>query len=456
MIESRCRADVKSDLFQAKCQSFNCHNAPLLFQNIIMGGSSERKNVGDEGIRLRLEAARKRKEEASREKTAKRHANHNAKRRPATSKNVSTAPPKKGSNSQKGSGTRAISPPKTSRYQRSYKQGVAGKGVAEKKDTALTPEIGESVIRQRLSKKKTAEVNDKKNNTANRHKKHDAKRRVPKSAKKRKQSTKHEVAHQKRQREDEDKMQFESIIDGCNDSTPGVPHVYYDSRHGVCNQEDTFHVRAGPVPVTQEEDECPDTTLNIGRLSNTLHIPGLNNPGQICYANVCIHMCYRDPFFKRAILDMPTSDVDLISFIAKKGIEGHDSIFTKMSLLDVSIIPEEQRSSQTIAKFLLELRNVFIELETSHERSIDSFGVLRALHIDLHTQQCANEFWKNIIEFVYDLFGLRNLVSLLIQEDHDGALKYDALLLTDVRRLSDLEVNTLTHQSISVDVTGGR
>lgn len=301
MIESRCRADVKSDFFQAKCQSFNCHNAPLLFQNIIMGGSSERKNVGEEGIRLKLEAARKRKAETQREKLAKRHANHNAKRRPATSKNDCTGSSKKGSNSQKGSGKRAISPPTTSRYQRSYKQGVAGKGVAEKKDTALTPEIGESVIRQRLSEKMTAEANDKKNRSAKKHKNHNAKRRVPKSAKKRKQSTKHEVAHQKRQREDEDKMQFESIIDGCNDSTPGVPHVYYDSNHGVCNQEDTFHVRAGPVPITQEEDEFPESTLNIGRFSNTLHIPGLNNPGQICYANVCIHMCNRDPFFKRAI-----------------------------------------------------------------------------------------------------------------------------------------------------------
>ena len=151
-----------------------------------MERTSERKNSGDECIRLKLEAARKRKEEASREKTAKRHANHNAKRRPATSKNDCTGSLKTGSTPQKGSRKRAISPPKTSRPKRSSKQGVAGQGMAEKKDTALTSEINESVIRQRLSKKKTAEVDDKKNRDRNKNTKAYAKRRVPKPAKKQK------------------------------------------------------------------------------------------------------------------------------------------------------------------------------------------------------------------------------------------------------------------------------
>ena len=121
----------------------------------------------------------------------------------------------------------------------------------------------------------------------------------------------------------EDKDEIISKVRDC------IKDIGYEQEGFHWQNADVQYLLHGPVLVTQEEDECPDTTLNIGRFSNTPHILGLTNPGQICYAYVCIQMCYRDPFFKRAILNMPTSDVDLISFIAKKGIEDTIPYFRK-------------------------------------------------------------------------------------------------------------------------------
>ena len=85
-----------------------------------MERTTERPNVGDGGTNLNLETSQKRKADAEREKSAKKYANYNAKRRPATSKskNDSTGASKKGRKTKKGSGLQAMSPSKAAQHQR--------------------------------------------------------------------------------------------------------------------------------------------------------------------------------------------------------------------------------------------------------------------------------------------------------------------------------------------------
>lgn len=361
--------------------------------------------VGEESIRLQLEAARKKKAQAQREKTAKRHASHNAKRRPASSK---------------------------------------------KKE--------ETEMRQRLRRTKEGEDGDRKNRTKKKHEKYNSKRRIPKSAKKRKKKSKSEVARQKRLREDEDALKFEAMIEDSNVDSPFVSY-----RGGELHQ-----LVPDPVPITQEEEECDEYATPVEGVSArhdsaandspvVPRLAGLRNPGQICYANACIQMCYRDPIFRSAVLELPSSEHELIEILTRNECGHRDSVYSKKALPSWGGISEEpDLRIGRYARCLSKIRDIFVKLDSCQHDMIDSCVVVNAFGVDPLTPQCANEFWENVINYFYDLCGLRSEMCLFVQEEQMGALKNDAVTISDVREMGKGDIQKMLCESIPVDLTMGR